>query len=620
MEGQRVVPFVGILTSYGDPITFDLIYEGMVDKAKVRSKVSPVYVVVESIPAAVSFAESFRAEFDGVKPKILGDSDEKLPKRGYNIVFTTQTILLEVITKHLSAVKDLTDFVSHIFYFIPNRIPYDLNVYMNLKLLEVSRSILNLNIPKVTLFAVNTASIPKTGAKYTVFNKHTSTRPVSYEVFGKVGDNLYEEMARWILRTHMEAPGKTILVVVPTKGEIDNISNLLSQVSTAYLREYNIYDTDIALILETSPFVTKVVLATEETLPLVTVSVDVLLDSYRNVVSGKTLSGLETTFVIPTPKDVALNRATILRRPQDPEDGFDRNRNTVGIDVMMTSLNGFEGANLTPTQSISKYLLMIGLTSLHPLDVWPHDTTVHEKLVELQSYGALNPDYHTTSLGEFLLDMGLSPSEGAVLWTYLQEYWHLGKSCLAVMLLTGMVSLFSESKGYFVYNLPLGSSDRAFEERKYKREKWDKFAGADDIETFLNVWFHLIADVGTFELDYKAIEGWCRENSMNSDKMYAVYEKVGDLKESIKKYGFVCDEDVIEVGNDVKNLRKIYSKVYLLRRMKNIGSGIYQSIADQQTYTIYRRNSVNTVSITDPPEIVGVITKNKYILMTCLQR
>lgn len=615
MKNQRVIPFVGILTPYGDPRTFDLVYDG-VTQGKVDK--SPVFVIVETIPGAVSFAKFFREEFEGLKVEVLSDFEKEISRKKANIVFTTGKILLRILIKYIGSISDLTDFISHIFYFIPNRIPYELDSYMNLKLIDVSRSHLNLSIPKVTLFAVNSATIPKIGSTFTVFNKNSiSRRPVEYELFGKVKDNLYEEIARWILRTHMESPGKTMLVIVPSEIEIDNISNLILQIRVQYLKIFNGFETNIEDI-EVSPFLTRVIVVTNEILPLVTIPVDIVIDSYRDLVSGKTLSGLETTFVITTPKEVALNRATVLHRIP-PYSGEGSDSNTAGVDLMMTSLDRFNGENFTPVQDISKYLLLLGKTSLHPLDVWTYDTFIHKNLIQLQTYGALNPDYRITSLGEFILDTSLSPGESAVLWNYLQEYWSLGRSCLPALLLTAMISLYSEIQSYFVYNLPHGSS--GMEERKYKREKWDKFAGADDIETFLKVWFYLISDIGSFELGYEDIDIWCRENSMNSNKLYSVYEKTKDLKESLKKYGFECEKDIIEVREDIINLRKIYSKVYLLRKMKNIGSGVFQSTSDQQTYTLYRRNSVNTISITEPPEIVGVITKdNKYILVTALSR
>ncbi len=99
-----------------------------------------------------------------------------------------------------------------------------------------------------------------------------------------------------------------------------------------------------------------------------------------------------------------------------------------------------------------------------------------------------------------------------------------------------------------------------------------------------------------------------------------MYETAKTLKEVVKKYGFVCEEDQIEVETDALNLRKLYTKVYILRRMNNLGSGIFQCTSDQKTYTIYRRNAVNTLSITEPPELLGIITHGDYVFVSCLPR
>ena len=610
MERSSPVPFVGVLTPYGDPRPFDLIAEALVGK----ENTAPVFVVVETGDGALTYANFFRNEFEGAYPDALLNSKDTINRTNTNIVFTPSSTFLEVLIHHIRENRNITDSIAQIFYYVPNRIPYDLNAYMNLKLLEVSRKELKLYVPNVTIFAPNTSVIPKIEAGFTIFNKNAISRAIEYELYGGVHENLYEEMARWILRTHMESPGKTICVVVPSKTETVNIGNILGLVTVPYLKTFDMYIDNAEDIVKIDPQFTKVLVSTNELLSLVPVTVDILIDSYRDVVSGMTMSGAETTFVTRSSKKVVLNRASILYNIDDSP----RSKDKAGVDVIMASQEEFETDPILHPQNISKYLLMLGKTPLHPLDVWPYDTTISRELVKLQTIGALNPDYRLTSLGEFLLDVPLSPSEGTVLWHYMQEEWSLGRSCLPGMLITAMISLYSDIDNYFVYNLPKGKG--SLDERKYKREKWDKFAGRDDIEVFLKVWFYIFADLKSFELNYEDIEGWCLENSMNANKLYIVYETAKTLKEVVKKYGFVCEEDQIEVETDALNLRKLYTKVYILRRMNNLGSGIFQCTSDQKTYTIYRRNAVNTLSITEPPELLGIITRGDYVFVSCLPR
>jgi len=156
----------------------------------------------------------------------------------------------------------------------------------------------------------------------------------------------------------------------------------------------------------------------------------------------------------------------------------------------------------------------------------------------------------------------------------------------------------------------------------HRKKFWTKFAGVDDIDTFLNIWFAIFADMETFDPTYDDLREWGRRNSIDGDRLLVVLTKVRRLQNIVQKYGFVCEKDAITPTKNAPILRKIYSKVYLLKRMELIdeGSLIYQSLSDQRTYTVYHHTSVNTVSVTEPPQIVAPLTDDTYVLVVVLFR
>ena len=156
----------------------------------------------------------------------------------------------------------------------------------------------------------------------------------------------------------------------------------------------------------------------------------------------------------------------------------------------------------------------------------------------------------------------------------------------------------------------------------HRKDKWSIFSGSDDLETYLNIWFRIAADLNTFIPSYDDLKFWSHNYSLNGDQLSRVLDRILVLKEIVQKYGFVCQKDAIEPKKDISILRKIYSKVYLLKRMKNLDEEetLYQNIANQQVYTIYYPLSINTTSVTVPPEIVAPLTSDLEIFVVVLYR
>lgn len=606
---ESATPFVGVISPYGAPYFLGLAYKS------VRDNETP-FVLVESENAAASFAQTFRLKYPDIKVSIDPSSTPEAQIFFVSHIFFLD-YLLEKFKKHI---PEKVDFTKHIYYMLPNNIPYHMTSYVIMRVLE-EVFFQGTKIPSVTLLGVNTQNFPVIKSSFTIFNKHSEEVAINYQLFGKnlMVDTLYDEMSKLILRIHMETPGRNILAILPTKNEIETLIGILQKVEVARFHIHNIYDGGEWKLDPIINNLTTLYVATNEVESLVMVPIDIVIDSFRIVQPGKTMSGEETSVATTSTKDISLGRCSILQNKIRSRSFSDK----AGSCYIMTDKINFELEKVI-AQSITQYLLQLGRTEIPQIDIFPDHPLVHSELISLQSYGALNPDYRTTAIGEFLIDVPLSAGEGVVLWHYLQEYWVREASCLPVLITTSMISLFSEENPYYLYPPIKGDevSDYYYEQEKHRRDKWSIFSGSDDLETYLNIWFRMAADLNTFVPSYDDLKFWSHSYSLNGDQLSRVLDRIISLKEIVQKYGFVCEKDSIEPKKDISILRKLYSKVYLLKRMKSLDKEetLYQNIANQQVYTIYYPLSINTTSVTVPPEIVAPLTSDLEVFVVVLYR
>lgn len=610
---ESTTPFVGVIAPYGAPYFLGLTYKSVEEKKR-------PFVIVESGDAAATFAQTFRIRYSDVKVSV--DPSSVLDAQIY---FVSQTLFLRyLLDKFKKKIPEKLDFTEHIYYMLPNTIPYHMTAYVILRTLE-EVFFRGTQIPTVTLFGVNSQNFPQLKSTFTILDKNSKDITVNYQLYGKnlPPEILYKEMARLILRIHMETPGRNIVAILPTKNEVETLNGLLQKIEVPNFYIHDIYEGGEWEMDPLRVNFTTLYTITTELEPLVMVPIDIVVDSFRIMQPGKTMSGEGTSIATTATKDVSLGRCSILQ-----------NRNLYGIHFRAFSLRAgtcyimtdkvhFEHEKLIP-QSITKYLLLLGKTQISQIDIFPDHSFIHSELITLQTYGAINPDYRTTAMGDFLIDVPLSAGEGTVLWHYLQEYWVLGSSCLPALITTSMISLFSEEDPYYIYP-PIQRSEPEnyyYQQEKHRRDKWSMFAGSDDLETFLNIWFRIAMDLNTFTPNYDDLKFWSRNYSLNGDQLSRVLDRIELLKDIVQKYGFVCEKDIIEPKKDVIILRQIYSKVYLLKLMKVLDNDepIYRSLSDQQVYTIYSPLSINTTSVTVPPEIIAPITSDLEIFVVVLYR
>jgi len=610
---ERATPFVGVIAPYGAPYFLGLTHKSVRDKKR-------PFVLVESENAAASFAHTFRLKYPEIKVAIDPSSTPDA-----QIFFVSHSFFLDyLLEKFKKRIPEQIDFTKHIYYMLPNNIPYHMTAYVIMRVLE-EVFFQGTKIPSVTLLGVNSQNFPTIKSKFTILNKHSEEVAVNHQLFGKnlAVDTLYDEMAKFILRIHMETPGRNILAILPTKNELETLIGLLQKVEVANFYIHNVYDGGEWKLDPMRRNFTTLYAATNEVEALVMIPIDIVVDSFRIVQPGKTMSGEKTSVATTATKDISLGRCSILQNRNLHGMRLRPFSEKAGACYIMTNKANFEMKKVV-TQSITQYLLKLGRTEIPQIDIFPDHPLIYSELIALQTYGALNPDYRTTAIGEFLIDVPLSSGEGVVLWHYLQEYWVRGSSCLPVLITTSMISLFSEEKPYYIYPPVKGDevSDYFYEQEKHRRDKWSIFSGSDDLETYLNIWFRIAADLNTFIPSYDDLKFWSHNYSLNGDQLSRVLDRILVLKEIVQKYGFVCQKDAIEPKKDISILRKIYSKVYLLKRMKNVDEEetLYQNIANQQVYTIYYPLSINTTSLTVPPEIVAPLTSDLEIFVVVLYR
>lgn len=608
---ETTTPFVGVIAPYGSSYFLGLSHKSVIQKKR-------PFVIVDSEEAAAVFAHTFRLKYPGVKVSTISKTDAQ-------IYFVSQTSFLHyLLDQFKKKIPEKIDFTGHIYYMLPNMIPYHMTAYVILRTLE-EVFFRGTQIPNVTIFGVNTQNFPQIKSNFTIFNKNSQDITVNYQLYGKnlPPEILYKEMAKLILRLHMETPGKNIVAILPTKNEIETLNGILQKIEVPNLYIYDIYEGGEWKIDPTRTDFTTLYPVTNELEPLVMVPIDIVIDSFRILQPGRLMSGESTSVATTTTKDVSLGRCSILQSRHLHGKHFQPISQKAGTCYIMTNKLEFERKKFVP-QSITPYLLLLGKTQISQMDIFPDHSYIQTELITLQSYGALNPDYRTTAIGDFLIDIPLSAGEGTVLWRYLQEHWVLGSSCLPALITTSMISLFSEEDPYYIYP-PIKiaeTGDYYYERSKHRREKWSIFAGSDDLETFLNIWFRIVTDLNTFTPNIDDLIFWSRNYSLNGKRLSRVLERIKLLKDVIQKYGFVCEKDTIEPKKDMVVLRPIYSQVYLLKHMKVIDEDepIYQSLSDQQLYTVYSPLSINTTSVTVPPQIIAPITSDLEIFVVVIYR
>jgi hypothetical protein len=582
-------PTVGIIAPYGTTYGYGLINTSVKEGLKVLA-------IVETNDAVNAYKNTFglvdKVEFIDEKEALRRLIDDcAYPKRIQDIELTLG---------------------DHIFYFLPNRLHYSLNAYVFLKVLEYL-FFENVNIPKVTLIGVNTGSIPPISSHFTIFNKYSDEIPIDLQLMGKPSsEDIYDEMAKLILRIHMETPLQKIVAIVPGYTEAETLKGLLYLNEIPKMRVRNIYDKGFSSVPIEDEEVTTVYVAGPDVLSLVMVDVDVVVDSYLIKQPTVTLSGEKITNLLPCNGNISISRSSILQNNYEGD--------TAKPCYVFSSLSSYY-RSLDVTEGISDYMLMLGNTTISFDAIFPDKLAFNNKVLELQSYGALNPSLRVTKLGKWIQKIPLSPSEATVLWLWLQDE-ELSKefSCLPAMITTITFSSFLLDSVLFIYPpSPEERVDYFYQKEQHRRKAWKQFVGTDDIETLLKIWYFMFADLDTFRPSYDDVLHWAGRNSLNGDFLWNVIQKIDVLRQILEdEEGYDCGTYQIDTVLNIKALRPIYSKVYALKTMKYIEPN-YQNTTTQELFTIDSDRSVNSLEFTTPSHIVAPVTHESDIIFAVIR-
>lgn len=528
--------------------------------------------------------------------------------------------------------SDIFGVYDRILYFVPNRIRPTILTITNFRLLELGYKDFDKEvIPQTIFYSVNTQSIPPLETSIVMIDKHEDKFFDNISIYTSPHDQryspdsnvLYQDMARKILRMNIQMYPRTLVFLVASSSECASVMKLfqIAQVSKDQLQIINMCNSEHS---EKNSSPSTIFITDEIHMHLITQPVDVLVDCGIGLrYTSSSAIGGNHSFRTILPKNELLGRTSILETST--------NLQTFGETYLMITQEEFNDDYIFK-ENPHYLLLLLGKTNIDPIEILDPTPTIHKSLLQLESVGALDSNYQTTDpLGSFCLDVYniLPPLEAIVLWTYLHQEWSKqSRSMWAVAWITSIISLFDIKDPYFMMSNYYSDSNlnSVQQDTKFKTQHYSDIIGKDDVDTYLNVWNKIRKDMETIDnpVDYYWWNKWGEENSLNGNLFRKVYLKAKKIIKFVRKYGFVSDDNkTIDIVKDGNALRKNYSRVYILNRLKRNSSPrnvYYKSYSTQSIYLLSNIYCVNTIRRTTPSEIVSPIIVDQRLLFSVLFR
>jgi hypothetical protein len=634
---ENTIPMVGLLTPFGTRDVIELIQKDI--EAGKQS-----FIIVQTSLASVAYANTLRDLHPDLRVDVIAPLQQSWDPTSQVVVATIDFLLdfmLEALSQRRPKYPDRIELGEVLYVEIFQTILCELKTYVSLRLLEIVWE-QGGQIPNVLIHFHNMAVWPPLKSTITIYNTYQELPPVSWSLMGSTPSptDLYPDLARKILRLHMDAPGSAIVVVTSGLAEAQSVWGIINDITAFRFHLQLVSESGI-----TKPFspqqsnITKVYIVPEELEDLILILVDVVVDSYRLKCQRRTEAGINIPFTRISNRDTSLARCSLVfsqnnysrqstderssfkdtssgrgekRSPSTSEDGSLK-ASQAGSCYIFSSLEDFELSPYrfqTPLLSISPYLLQLGKTMVNDEDVF--DSGVDK--MHLQVWGGLDIESRTTALGNFMLQVPLSPGEAAVLWKVMgdtsPEYLY------ATIVATSMVTGMDAKHPYFVYPSPKQGEgiEYVYRKQKYRREMWTPFAGRDDIETFLNIWRALSIELGS-DPEYNDLVDWGDKHGLNGSQLYRVAGRIREIEVILKQQGVdIPSPTFIDSNSASEYLRPFYTQVYVLHEFiraepAGAGGGLYENTSNQQIYTIDYDQSINTTSLTNPQRLIGPITQ-----------
>jgi hypothetical protein len=656
---ENTIPMVGLLTPFGTRYVMELLLKD-VESGKQS------FVIVQTPLASVAYANTLREIKSDLRLDVISPQSQTWDTESEIVIATTDFFLdfmLESLSQRRSKYPARIELGDVLYVEIFQTILCELKTYVSLRLLEIVWE-QGGQIPNTLIHFHNMAVWPPLKSTLTIYNTYDESHPTSWSLTNSTPPptDLYQDMARKILRLHMDAPGSTIVAITSGLVEAQSVWRLIKDITVFRFHLQLVSESGVTKLLITQEKnVTKVYIVPEELEDLILIPVDVVLDSYRMKCQRRTEAGINMVSTRLSNRNTSLARCSLVAsadnnahaknqlgaRSGDELDARNGGNGSINggsgsisersgsISGGSGSINGRSGvvsgdnfqagscyifSSLedfrlppyrfqTPLLAISTFLLQLGKTMVDDEDVF--DPAVDK--VNLQVWGGLDVESRTTALGNFMLQVPLSPGEAAVLWKVMgdtsPEYLY------ATVVVTSMITGMDNENPYFVYPPPLEGEgvDYIYRKQKYKREMWTVFAGRDDIETFLNIWRALSIEVGS-QPEYNDLMTWASKHGLNGPQLYRVGGRIKDVQAILEQQGVIVAPSLIDSASASEYLRPIYTQVYVLHEFVRAepswaGGGLYKNTSNQQVYTIDYDQSINTTSLTNPERVIGPITQ-----------
>jgi hypothetical protein len=637
-DETKTSPFIAIIAPQGKA------YWKRILSDWIKNKEQPTLIIVENTSVKKSLLFHLKNTYKD-KKKLFQVVEEDTLQEDILISFQEDNKEEEVPSK-------IFGIYDKILYFLPNRERPTILTTSNARLLELAHKDFDSEVvPQTIYYGVNTQSIPALQIELIIFDKHESdffdnvVFNASNEEYILDSGDIYEEMARKILRLHMQFIGRKIVCIVASASEIKQLMNLLRLgemdklkiIDVSHLHKKDINEKN--MMKEDEEDVYTIVYVTDEShMFLVEDSIDIVVDCGIGMrLQASEAMGGNTLVRSKLPKDEILSHASILQTST--------NLQTFGEIFVMQTKEELAQPRIFK-ENVHYFILKIGTINIDPVEILEPTKRIHKALLELESIGAINTDYKTTQeLGNFMLSLlndkstkSLSPFELTVIWIYLHQEWSKKAiSMWAVMWMASIVSLFNTSQPYFMLPSlnPSSNLNSIQQDDKFKKMKYNDIIGKDDVATYLNIWKHIHQSLRGELEDYYAWKRWGESNGLNGDLFRQAFELAKNLIQKVRKWGFVNDsygnskplaEDdnrSIDVVKDGDALRRVYSQVYILNRLVRLQQvrGVqYKSYSTQSIYIPTTLYAINTIQRTTPNQVVCPILSDDRMLITILNK
>ena len=152
----------------------------------------------------------------------------------------------------------------------------------------------------------------------------------------------------------------------------------------------------------------------------------------------------------------------------------------------------------------------------------------------------------------------------------------------------------------------------------HRKSKHMTYAGADHVETLLNIWVDLldyllpVSSESGLE-NFQRVTSWCRERGIDADNMQSVVRLVVSSLNTLEKLGYRVEHEMFSPSEFMDLAREFFTQVYSDRVGERLGLGLYPEYAIGDTRYRIGNRLVPSALIATIPQAVLVLLSDRAL-------